>query len=245
MLNFKGHSFPNLLVGLGVITSVFTLSLQKPAAAQYTNQYPLFYDLQENWANSCIVKLANQGIINGYPDGSFRPMMYINRAEFAAIVGKAFPQIPRTRRRVEFRDVHVYDWAHNHVVEAYQRNFLSGYPGRVFKPNQRITRSQVLVALASGLNYVPSRNVTSTLKTNFADANKIPQYAQSKIAAATERSIVVNYPDIRFLHPNKQATRAEVAAFLCQALASPNEASVVPQQYIVNNPIPLTAQSPY
>lgn len=245
MFSFKRRAFPTLLVGLGVITSVFTLSSQKPAVAQYTNQYPLFYDLQGNWANSCIVKLANQGIINGYPDGSFRPMMYINRAEFAAIVGKAFPQIPRTRRRVEFRDVQVYDWAHNHVAEAYQRNFLSGYPGRVFKPSQRITRSQVLVALASGLNYVPSRNVISTLKTNFADANKIPQYAQSKIAAATERSIVVNYPDVRFLHPNKQATRAEVAAFLCQALASPNEAFVVPQQYIVNYPIPLTAQSPY
>lgn len=243
MFSFKRRSLPALLIGLGVMTNVFTFLSHKPAVAQYSNQYPLFYDLHGNWANSCIVKLANQGIINGYPDGSFRPMMYINRAEFAAIVGKAFPQIPRTRRGVEFRDVHVYDWAHNHVAQAYQRNFLSGYPGRVFKPNQRITRSQVLVALASGLNYVPSRNVTSTLKTNFADAHKIPQYAQSKIAAATERSIVVNYPDVRLLHPNKQATRAEVAAFLCQALATSNEASVIPQQYIVNYPTSLTAQS--
>lgn len=233
---FNQNQVPALMVGLGIIAgAIAPITLQEPASAQYTYSQS-FYDLQGHWASSCIVKLANQGIINGYPDGSFRPNFYINRAEFAAIVGKAFPQKSRTRKRVEFRDVHVYDWAHSHIATAYQMNFLSGYPRNIFKPNQKISRSQVLVALASGLNYVPTRNVATTLRTYFADAHTIPAYAQKKIAAATERSIVVNYPNVKVLNPNNKATRAEVAAFLCQALTNPNEASVIPQQYIVNHP---------
>lgn len=90
----------------------------------------------------------------------------------------------------------------------------------------------MLVALASGLNYSPSREVTTTLKANFADAKAIPVYAQKSIAAATEKRVVVNYPDVKLLNPNKKATRAEVAAFLCQALVSSREASVVPERYI-------------
>ncbi|HEY9846532.1 MAG TPA: S-layer homology domain-containing protein, partial [Candidatus Caenarcaniphilales bacterium] len=72
----------------------------------------------------------------------------------------------------------------------------------------------------------------TTLTTNFEDANAIPAYARSTIAAATQRRLVVNYPNVRFLNPNRLASRAEVASFLCQALAGPQQASLVPSQYI-------------
>lgn len=219
---------PVLMVGLGIITNAITpLVIPKSALAQSA-----FYDVQAHWAKSCITQLANQGIINGYPDGSFRPNLSMNRAEFATMVGNAFPNAMRVRESVKFMDVPVYYWAYNQVTKAAQARFLSGYPSNVFKPNQNISRSQVLVALASGLNYSPTREATKTLKANFADANAIPVYAQRKIAAATEKRLVVNYPSVKFLNPNKKATRAEVAAFLCQALVISGEASVIPEQYI-------------
>jgi len=219
---------PTLLVGLGIIASAVTpLVRQPPALAQSA-----FYDVQGHWAKPCITRLSQQGIINGYPDGSFRPNLSMNRAEFATIVAQAFPKAARTRKPVNFVDVPTYHWAYNQITAAAQTRFLSGYPGYIFKPNQNIPRAQVLVALASGLNYSPTREVTTTLKANFADAKAIPVYAQKSIAAATEKRVVVNYPDVKLLNPNKKATRAEVAAFLCQALVSSREASVVPQQYI-------------
>lgn len=227
-----------LLVGLGMITSAVTpFVLPPPVLAQST-----FYDVQGHWANSCITQLARQGIINGYPDGSFRPSLYMNRAEFAAILGKAFPNAARTRKSVEFVDVPSYDWAYTAIKEASQTGFLSGYPGKGFKPSKYIPRSQVLVALVSGLNYSPTMSATATLKANFADANAIPVYARKGIAAATEKRLVVNYPNVKFLNPNKKATRAEVAAFLCQALSSSNQASGIPAQYIAGTASSQTAQ---
>lgn len=218
-----------LTIGLGITTNALTSLLITPVFAQST-----FYDMQSHWAKSCITQLANQGIINGYPDGSFRPNLSMNRAEFATIIGNAFPNAVRTRKSVKFVDVPAYYWAHNQITEASQTQFLSGYPGRLFKPEQNVSRSQVLVALTSGLNYSPTRETNKTLKVSFADANAIPAYARNRIAAATEKRLVVNYPNVKLLNPNKKATRAEVAAFLCQALVNFSEASVIPKQYIVD-----------
>lgn len=225
------QSVSTLMIGLGIITNAVTLLIPS-ALAQST-----FYDIQGHWAGLCITQLANQGIISGYPDGSFRPNLSMNRAEFATIVGNAFPNAARTRKLVKFRDVPVYYWAYNQIATASQIQFLSGYPGNTFKPNQNIPRSQVLVALTTGLNYTPIGEATKTLKANFADANLIPVYAQKRIAAATEKRLVVNYPNVKFLNPNKKATRAEVAAFLCQALVS-SRTSVIPEKYIAGTTTP-------
>lgn len=235
MLKHKGK----YLISVGIRTISIAsapLIIGLPVAAQ-----SIFYDIQGNWAQGCINKLAQQAIINGYPDGSFRPDLYINRSEFATIINKAFPRALPTRNPVMFADVPTYHWAHDQIKQAYQTGFISGYPRRLFKPSQKISRAQVLVALTSGLNYSPTIQASATLN-YFADANAIPAYARNKIAAATENRLVVNYPNVKYLNPNKKATRAEVAAFLCQAMVSYNQASEIPQQYIVNMSNPRTAQ---
>jgi hypothetical protein len=217
-----------LLVTLGMSTStVSPFLLATPAFSQST-----FSDVQNNWAQSCIQSLAQRNIISGYPDGSFRPDSPVTRAEFAAMVGKAFPNAPRNRTAMQFVDVPSSYWASNAIREASQTGFLSGYPGNVFRPSQNIPRAQVLVSLASGLNYSPNGPVTTTLNTNFDDATAIPDYARNTIAAATENRLVVNYPNVRFLNPNQLASRADVSAFLCQALSGTREASLIPSQYI-------------
>lgn len=224
----KWQSVPALLVGVGMMTSaVAPLVVSVPALAQST-----FNDVQGNWVQGCITELARQGIVSGYPDGSFQPNAPVTRAEFAAMVGKAFPNAEQTRNPVRFVDVPSNYWAYNAITEASQTGFLSGYPGNIFNPNQNIPRSQVLVSLASGLNYSPTQPPTATLNANFSDASAIPTYAQNGIAAATERRLVVNYPNVKLLSPNQLASRAEVAAFLCQAKFGPEQA-LIPQQYIV------------
>jgi hypothetical protein len=41
-------------------------------------------------------------------------------------------------------------------------------------------------------------------------AATIPDYAKDKVATATKKDIVVNYPKLKQLNPNQDATRAEV-----------------------------------
>ena len=225
----KVRSTTALVAALATMTSALApLMLSAPASAQAS-----FSDVQGNWAQSCIASLTQQGIISGYPDGTFRPSAPVTRSEFASMVGKAFPTVARSRNAVQFVDVASNYWAYSAITTATQTGFLSGYPGNVFNPTQNIPRAQVLVALASGLNYAPSQPVTNTLNASFSDASAIPAYAQTGIAAATEKRLVVNYPTVSVLNPNQLASRAEVSAFLCQSLAGNGQtASTISTQYI-------------
>lgn len=67
----------------------------------------------------------------------------------------------------------------------------------------------------------------------YTDANAIADYARNPIAAATERQIVVSYPNVKFLNPNQTATRADVAAFIYQALVSAGQATAINSPYTV------------
>ncbi|NES83055.1 MAG: family 10 glycosylhydrolase [Moorea sp. SIO2B7] len=71
-----------------------------------------------------------------------------------------------------------------------------------------------------------------TLKQHFIDASAIPKYAKNAVVAALNNKLIVNYPNVRQLKPNKLATRGEVAASVCQALKS---TQVIPSEYIANS----------
>ncbi|MEB3827645.1 glycoside hydrolase family 10 protein [Phormidium sp. CCY1219] len=196
-----------------------------------------FSDVRGHWAQTCIQELKTRGIFNGYPDGTFRPNLPVTRAEFATAIDTAFADITPVREAREFVDVPARDWAHPAIRAAYRTGFLSGYPGGRFNPRQKITRVQALVGLASGLQYSPRGNSESILTEVFDDAEQIPGYARLGVAAATQRRLAVNYPNPRQLNGDRFATRAEIAAFLCQALMGYQ--SPLSSEYIARAPIPI------
>ena len=205
-------------------------------------------DIQGNWAQSFIEALVAQNVIRGFPDGSFRPDQPVTRAEFAAMISKAFQKNP-TRAETTFVDVPANHWAASAIQSAYQMGFLVGYPNNVFMPNQNVPRDQVLVALGSGLNLAAKAEPTTLLNTSFQDAEQIPEFARTRLAAATENRLVVNYPNIYLLKPTQVATRADVAAFIYQALASTGKvpqlsSTDVATKYIVGYQPPVATPPP-
>ncbi len=222
----------------GFVCESVTYSLQgKPiqvGCAPLSLAQIAFSDVSSNyWAAQFIQQLSQRGVIAGFPDGSFRPEEPVTRAQFAAMVNKAF-QKAQQRQAINFVDVPSNYWASSAIQQAYTIGFLSGYPGNRFQPNQAIPRQQVLVSLANGLGYTSGGNTENTLK-YFNDASNIASYARSPIAAATEKQIVVNYPNVKSLNPTATATRAQVAAFIYQALVSSNQASAINSPYVVSN----------
>jgi hypothetical protein len=208
--------------------AVAPLVASAPAFAQAAT----FADVPANyWASPFITELARRDIIAGFPDNNFRPEQPVTRAQFAAMVANAF-QRAAVRGGVQFTDVPQNFWAANAIQQAYTRGFLAGYPGNRFEPNQNIPREQVLVSLANGLNYTVTGDPSNILNQYYADANAISGYARNPIAAATEQQLVVNYPNVRFLNPNQTATRADVAAFIYQALVSAGQATAINSPYI-------------
>lgn len=206
-----------------------------------------FSDVPSNyWAAPFIEQLSQRGVIAGFPDGTFRPNDAVTRAQFASMVTSAFSRTPQ-RQPITFVDVPNNFWASNVIRQAYTTGFLSGFPGNRFEPNQVIPRQQVLVALANGLNYSPTGNTQTTLQV-FNDSFNIADWARSPIAAATERGIVVNHPNINLLNPTGTATRAQVAASIYQALVSAGQASAINSPYIVarrpSTPSPVSVTIP-
>lgn len=215
-------------LSIGIFSSVISLSMSRPASAQN------YSDINGHWAEECIQKLSGQGIVSGYINKTFRPNNVINRAEYAAMIGRAFPDIPATRQAINFNDVSSDYWGKEAIRNVYTKGFISGYPNQIFKPNQKISRVEAFVALASGLNYSVPVSPNQILNVIYDDANRIPEYARGKIAAATQKGILITPPKPRFqkrlIAPSEPATRGQIAAALCQI----KQLSGVANEYVVN-----------
>jgi hypothetical protein len=210
-------------------TSEPTRVVNEPTRTEVQASFP---DVPANyWARNFIGKLAEKGILQGYPDGLYRPTASLTRAEFAIIVTGAFNQ-DKKREVVGFKDVSSNFWAYPAIRQAYEMGFLDADSQGNFRPEEKITRLDVLVALAKGLNYAPTSAAEKTLRV-YTDAANIPRSDRNLIAALTERNIVVNYPNVRALNPRREATRAEVAALIYRALVSTGEVADISSPYVV------------
>ncbi|MBD2437552.1 fasciclin domain-containing protein [Nostoc sp. FACHB-110] len=191
------------------------------------------------WSSPFIQALATRNVITGFPDGTFRPNQAVTRAEFAAMIQKAFNQNPvRQLSANGFTDVPANYWATSAIQEAYETGFMAGYPDNTFRPNQQIPKVQAIAAISSGLNLSTSNSASDILNNYYTDASTIPSYAVNNVAAATEANIVVNYPNVKQLNPEAPLTRAEAAALLYQALvrqgqAQPLASNLPASQYVV------------
>lgn len=190
---------------------------------------PMFSDIQGHWASDFILGLANQNLIRGFEDGTFRPDASINRAQYASIVARAFNPTPK-RDAITFPDVPANFWAKSGIDQAYRGGFISGFPDGTFKPDQNVLRLQVLLSLVSGLG-LPAAD-PSVLNV-YSDRDTIPQNARNTIATATQQRLVVSYPDVRQINASKEATRADVSAMIYQALVRAGKAPAVNSPYIV------------
>jgi hypothetical protein len=246
------------LCSIGSVLTAFLLvnasiSVQ-PAAAETTKSAPTaatvapsnrlaqaaLSDVSGSWAEPFIRALAQQNIVVGYPDGTYRPDQLVTRAEFAAVLNKAF-ELPATRAARSFRDVPANYWGREAIEKAYRAGFLAGYPNNTFAPNQNVLRVEALVALVNGSNLQPDGNIATNIDTIYSDAGQIPSYARNAIIAGTQKCVAVSisYPTGKTFNASGTATRADVAAFVHQILVASGRIERLPadspaQQYIVN-----------
>ncbi len=207
---WRAGSATMLVLGLA-IGAAAPIVISAPAIAA------TFVDLQNHWARPFIEALAQENLINGYSDRTFRPDQPVTRAQFAAMIQQAFGENNVELSR-EFDEAAAEYW----TSRDFSNNRSSNRQLRLSDP---LSRAQVLVALANGLGLSPSGSAENALRF-YRDASSIPNYAREGVAAATQQGMVVNYPEVSYLDPTKTATRADVAAFIYQALV--NEGVLAP-----------------
>ncbi|MGF1460435.1 MAG: S-layer homology domain-containing protein [Leptolyngbyaceae cyanobacterium] len=177
-----------------------------------------FTDVPDDfWAQPYLNALTARGVLNGLPDGSFAPNRPLTRAELAVQVAQAF-DIAAKNQAKSFSDVPPDYWAEETIQQSTMTGFMSGYPEGDFRPDQTVTRLEVLAALAAGLS-LPETTTSQQRLQAFQDWEAIAPWARKKVAAAMQANIISPNPETdRRLRPNAPATRAEVAALIYAAL---------------------------
>lgn len=157
-----------------------------------------FSDTKNHWANEYIIKLVDNGIISGYPDGSFKPENTIKVSEFTKLI------ISSLNETVE--KYNTGEWYEPYIDKAKDLDII--IEGEFNTYNRNITRAEMCRIAVRALNEDPSKGTTS-----FLDDYKISETFKGYVKKAVELGIVNGYTDNTF-KPENSVTRAEASKII-------------------------------
>ncbi|MNI47978.1 Endo-1,4-beta-xylanase A precursor [compost metagenome] len=168
-----------------------------------------FSDIAGHWGEAGIKQAVEDGIVSGYPDGTFKPSRTVTRAEFAVMLMNTLkPQGEGVK--LNFTDgADIWAWAQIAISLAVREGWMNGYDDGSFRPNAEITRAEMAVVIAGALGKPVGANVA----THFADDTDIPFWAKSSVAAVQQAGIMQGKDSGQFA-PQDRATRAEAVTVL-------------------------------
>lgn len=173
----------------------------------------VFTDISsDHWAYEAVMNLYNNGDINGYEDGTFRPDKAVTREEFVKMMLSCL-DIVETGGTVPFDDVEYGVWYSTYVATAWRNGLVNGVSKNQFGLGMNITRQDMatMIYRSAELSDVEGNAI------EFADGYQIADYAREAVENLSKAGII-NGIDGSFM-PEKTATRAEVAKILSNLLA--------------------------
>ncbi|WP_298539590.1 M12 family metallopeptidase [uncultured Aquimarina sp.] len=185
----------------------------------------------DHWAFNEIKFMWQNGYIVGNGT-SFDPDGILNRAQFAALVAKVINPEPIRDAR-NFADVPASPnrhWAYDAISKTYRGGYMSGISNTLFNPNGRLTKEQLVVAIASGKRLSGGNNNHLRL---FSDQSSISSWAIEKVKHAIANRYVTNYPDKDKFRAQSPVTRAEAAMIFYQVLVDQNIAPSINNPYLL------------
>ena len=133
------------------VATIFFRLLTDKSRDFYWSQENNFSDVSEtDWFNNAVSTMSNAGILNGYPDGTFRPNQPVTRAEFAAIATRFHEEgrdgVSQQYFKKYFKDVDQDDWFAAAVNLAYELGWAAGYNGE-YRPEDNMTRAEAVTMI--------------------------------------------------------------------------------------------------
>lgn len=192
-------------------------SVEKPAEPETPSVSGVeFADTKGHWAAESIGKMAGRGVLKGYEDGTFGPSKQITRAEFAAVVARAFG-FEETVTSLPFKDTMLGKWYTESVASLYQKGIITGRPDGTFGVNDSITNQEMAVMISRSLKVLAAELEMQRSYVPFVDADTISPFAQDAVKELYEIGIISGMPDGTY-KPKDSATRAQVAVIVNRIL---------------------------
>ena len=167
-----------------------------------------FSDVQNHWAETYIDYLASEGLISGFPDGTFKPNQTLTRAQVSLIITN---ELGLNLESANFPDVAASHWANGHIGAVASQGIMVGYPDGSFKPDNPMTRAEVSSVIASAYNMTQT-----TTNSPFTDLTQ-SHWAFSSVMALVDNHIISGYPDASF-KANNSMTRAEFSVVMSKTI---------------------------
>ena len=163
--------------------------------------------------DDAIEKLVSWGVIHGYPDGEVHPERMVTRAQFVAMVNRAYGY--KEMGEYPFRDILSSDWYYDDVVIAYTARYFTGVDRYTAAPDRLLTRQQAMTMLAKNLRLTPVPGEV----TEFIDGNGFADYSKGYVKAAVQAGLIKGYEDGTF-RPEANISRGAMALLLYRALGN-------------------------
>ena len=174
-----------------------------PAGLRY--RYRQFSDIScsdSKWFTNPVLKMAADGIVQGYPDGLFLAEQVVSRAEFLKMAllaaGHNVPETPG-------------EWYERFLVYARNEGIVSQ---EEFRPGDSITRAEAVVILVESFGALASLGP-------FQAFDDVPPNApyEEHLRAAMVLGVIEGYPEdgARVFRPSNTLNRAEAAKILCKS----------------------------
>ncbi|MEC0227538.1 Ig-like domain-containing protein [Paenibacillus alba] len=190
----------------------FSDVLRRIKEAIETKKEPVkFSDTEVHWSAKEVAIFSKLGIVDGYADGSFKPNGTITRAEFATLVVRAFSLQTGVSSGVTLKDT-VGHWSNDSVQKLISNGFVDGYPDGSFKPDNTISRAEVISIVSKLIDFSTTNKVATPV---FEDVEGA--WNKDQILKAAESGIISGKDDTTF-DPNAKSTRSEALVILLRAM---------------------------
>ncbi|GIP34961.1 S-layer homology domain-containing protein [Paenibacillus sp. J2TS4] len=194
-----------------LVLFMITLLVIMPFGNAFASQ---FSDVEGHWAGKQITEWMNQGYIDGYADGSFKPEQEITRGEFMALVNRSFHF--RDKASISFSDISPLDWVHGEVSKAVYAGYATGYDDNTIRPDTPISRQEAAVIIERILPVQASQASPNGLS-QFKDEESIANWGREAVVSVVSSGIMNGYEDGTF-RPEQRITRAETVVVLQRTL---------------------------
>ena len=220
--NVMAYSDNSLYSGVTYIYKVVAFSgsgtSESGEASVTTGKKVTFSDLNSvSWAKEGIENLAGRGIVKGKSGNKFMPGDTITRAEFVAMMVRAFKL--ETTPVGSFADVKVGSWYYKEVMTAEYFGIISSDDNNRFYPDKPITRQEIALIIFKTLEVVgkPLNGYDNSVLEKFRDKDLISPYALSSMASLVGDGIMSGI-STSAIAPMNSATRAEAAVFIYRVI---------------------------
>lgn len=191
----------------GTVTAAVVASAIAPAASAAT-----FSDVDANSVHAeAIDALSEVGVINGYPDGTFKPGNSITRGQVAKMIARTIEGDGEVKQVFDDVPVTADEELVKAAYEVFEAGAITGANGKLM-PNNQITRQQMAKVLveAFGLEH------SDAFENNLKDLNTAYPDFQDYIEILVENGIT-QVADGNF-RPLEKVSRAQFASFVYRTL---------------------------